>query len=93
MENKMSKEEIIEILDSYFNRENPPKFVDVSRVPLICQDITTIKNSILKLEESVKVTERDHESRIRLLEKNMWRNAGIASVLGALGTWILQRFI
>ena len=39
----MTDEEIIiKALDSYFNRENPPKFINMSRIPLICQDINGI---------------------------------------------------
>ena|SRR3990167_7083673 len=61
----MTEKEITDILDTYFNRESPPKFVNVSRVPLICQDIKTIKDSILELKRSVESKEEDHEKRIR----------------------------
>ena len=88
----MTEQEIIKLLDSYFDREAPPKFVNISRIPLICQDIVTIKNSVLEIKDSIKIKQSDHEERIRKLEANMWRNAGIASVLGALGMWALQRF-
>lgn len=87
----MTEQEIIQILDTYFQRgDNSKRFLDTSRIPFICDDIKKIREEMEKV--ATTKTSDDHEGRIRLLEKNMWRNAGIASVLGALGMWALQRF-
>ena len=88
----MNDEDIIKALDTYFNRETPPKFVNVSRVPLICQDIIQIKNGISELKESIKTKEGDHEDRIRTLERMQYIWTGASGVIGAVGMWILEHF-
>jgi hypothetical protein len=48
------KDEMLTILDEYFNRGvDKKKFVDVSRIPLICQDISNIHKSLEKIEDNV----------------------------------------
>ena len=77
-------------LQEYFspNGENK-KFFDATQIPRICNDIREINETLKGL--TTQKTSDDHEIRLRTLEKNMWRNAGIASVLGALGMWALSR--
>lgn len=88
----MTDEEIIiKALNSYFDRENPPKFINVSRIPLICQDIKAIRDSIGRLEKAVKTKEDDHEERIRKVEQTQWKWAGAAGVLSALGMWAFEK--
>ncbi|MDE2102569.1 MAG: hypothetical protein KGL39_35305 [Patescibacteria group bacterium] len=80
----MTEEEIIKALDLYFNREEPPKFVNISRVPLICQNITQIYEKLKGIEEGIKAQETDHEIRIRSLERRQWKWMGGAGVIGAI---------
>ena len=89
----MEEKDIIKALDIYFNRESPPKFVNVSRVPLICQNINTIYKDIGEIKESVKIKEDDHEQRIRDLEKKGWIATGMAGIIGGIVTWLGQLFI
>lgn len=45
------KQEMLLILDEYFNRGvDKKKFIDVNRIPLICQDISNIHKSLDKIE-------------------------------------------
>jgi len=83
----MTKEEFKQTLQEYFspNGENR-KFFDATQIPRVCDNIESLRIAMEKKND-------DHEERMRKLEANMWRNAGIASVLGALGMWALQRFI
>ena len=86
----MTEQEIIQLLkkslQEYFspNGENK-RFFDATQIPRVCDNIE-------KLRQIMEKKTDDHEGRIRTLEKNMWRNAGIASVLGALGMWALNKF-
>jgi len=94
----MTKQEIIkqfkQVLREYFSPDGEnKKFFDSSQIPRICSDIAGIRKSIEALEIRAIKKEDDYEVRIRKLETNMWRNAGMASVLGALGIWALQKFI
>ena len=48
------KEEMLDILDEYFNRGvDKKKFIDVNRIPLICQDISNIHIALKKIEDNV----------------------------------------
>ena len=48
-----TKEKMLDTLDEYFNRGiDKKKFIDVNRIPLICQDIANIHQSIAKLEDN-----------------------------------------
>lgn len=51
---KIVKEELLDTLDEYFSRGvDRKKFIDVNRIPLICQDISNIHKSISKIEEYI----------------------------------------
>jgi hypothetical protein len=43
-ENEQIKDQLISVLDEYFKQDR--KFIDASRIPLICQDIKTIHTSL-----------------------------------------------
>lgn len=48
------KQEMLDVLDAYFNAGvDKKKFIDVSRIPLICQDIKVIHSSIEKIDSNV----------------------------------------
>ena len=48
------KEEMMDILDEYFNRGvDRGKFIDTSRIPLICQDISTIHRDIADIKGNI----------------------------------------
>lgn len=42
---------LITALDEYFSQDR--KFIDVSRIPLICQDIRNIHTSLNKIEDNM----------------------------------------
>lgn len=49
------KEEMLDILDEYFNRGvDKKKFIDVARIPLICQDISTIHRDLSNIKEYIE---------------------------------------
>lgn len=51
---KETKEYMLGILDEYFNRGvDRKKFIDVNRIPLICQDINSMHKSIEKIEDNM----------------------------------------
>lgn len=54
MNEENRKQEMLVILDEYFNRGvDKKKFIDVNRIPLICQDISNIHKSLDKIESSL----------------------------------------
>lgn len=69
------------------------RFLDLKRIPLICKDISTININIKEIKDSIGKQDGDFERRLRSLEfKQAWYMGG-ASVLGALGMWMLEHFI
>ena len=53
-EQKKQRDEMLDILDEYFNRGvDKKKFIDVNRIPLICQDISNIHIALKKIEDNV----------------------------------------
>lgn len=48
----MTEPEIIKALDAYFSQDK--KFIDVSRIPLICQDIRGIHSILTEIKNSLK---------------------------------------
>ena len=49
-----TKQYLLGILDEYFGRGvDKKKFIDVNRIPLICQDIANIHISIDKIEGNI----------------------------------------
>lgn len=51
-----TKEYLLTILDEYFS--NGKKFIDVNRIPLICQDISTIHADIKGIKNNITWTVR-----------------------------------
>jgi len=48
------KLELMETLDEYFNRGvEKGKFIDTSRIPLICQDISVIHQDVKEIKETI----------------------------------------
>ena len=47
----MPDSEIIKVLDDYFSREK--KFIDTSRIPLICQDIRQIHSELSEINKKL----------------------------------------
>lgn len=47
----MNEPELIKALDAYFNQDK--KFIDVSRIPLICQDIRGIHKSLEDINQKL----------------------------------------
>lgn len=54
-----TRDDIVGALDEYFNRGvDKKKFLDVSRIPLICQDIKQIRDDLEELKDSHKWVSR-----------------------------------
>ncbi len=54
MEPDVIKKQINEALEEYFNRGvEQKKFLDVSRIPLICQDISNIHTAVQDIKEKL----------------------------------------
>jgi hypothetical protein len=55
--------------------------------------VTETRDTVKGLEsklDNVSDTSKDHESRIRALEKVIWKAAGFACAIGAAGGWGLD---
>lgn len=52
-------------------------------------DVTALKTSM----DSTKTDVADHETRIRGLEKLVWKAAGAAAVVGSGGGWLVSTFL
>lgn len=51
LQNEQRKQEMMDVLDEYFNRGiDKKKFIDTSRIPLICQDISNIHKDIKEIK-------------------------------------------
>lgn len=75
--------------------ENSRRFIDITRIPLICKSIIDIhenlkdiKNDLQNNQYNIKdikglVTHNDddHEARIRVIERNQWKWIGVVAVI------------
>ncbi len=62
------KEEMLNVLDEYFTRGvDKKKFIDTSRIPLICQDIKTIHEDIKEVKETQKEMQDNVKWGVRLI--------------------------
>lgn len=68
------------------------RFLDLKRIPLICKDISSINKNLEDIKDSMGIKETDHETRLRKLEGRMAYYMGGASILGALGMFLLQHY-
>lgn len=81
-----TEEYMLRILDKYFSRGiQKKKFIDVSRIPLICQDISNIHRDITEVKGGIS----DHKKDISDLKddtKEVQDNIkwGVRLILGAL---------
>lgn len=79
-ENK-TKEYLISVLDEYFDRGvDKKKFIDVNRIPLICQDIFNIHKDIGEIKENQKEMQDNVKWVVRLIIGAVIL-AGIAMIL------------
>lgn len=92
------------------DKENPP-IVDSNEatavhLSYIRRDIVDIKSQLIDLKNSYVTqvdfdkhlnVDKDHEDRIRALEKDMWKRIGLTSAISALGSsgllTVIQHFI
>ncbi len=79
-----SQKQIVEALDVYFSKDR--KFIDTSRIPLICQDISGIHKSLLDIKETLneKVVTQDQFWPIKTIVYT-----GVGIVLAAVLTGVL----
>jgi len=72
-------------------------YIDISRVPLICQSVIQINKDIGEIKEMFTKADGDHEGRIRTLEKTIWKWVGLSMVVPPIVTilvaWIINHFI
>lgn len=78
-EETKSKDWMIEVLEEYFNRGvDKKKFIDVNRIPLICQDISEIHTTL----QEIKSAQEQSQKNISEMQDNFkW---GVRLVLGAV---------
>ena len=74
--------------------EDAKRFVDVSRIPLICKSIFDIHENIKSIREYQEKTDGDHETRLRVIERNMWRWIGVLLIIPPMVTiaiaWVIS---
>lgn len=56
-------------------------------------EIRNIRGDILDLKNGTSVQLLDHETRLRMIERRVWVASGVASVIGALGGWLIQAML
>jgi hypothetical protein len=67
--------------------------LDISKIPLICDRIGTIKKDINEIKEIMEKREDDHESRLRAIEKNMWKWIGVLLIIPPIITILIAWLI
>jgi hypothetical protein len=86
----MSDQDIIKALDTYFNQDR--KFIDTTRIPLICQDIRGIHKTLEEIRVTLdsKIVTRDQFSPI---QKIVYGGVGLilTSVVGALLALVIMQ--
>lgn len=60
--------------------------LDISKIPLICERIGVIKDDISGIKDAMNTQSGDHEGRLRSVERNQWKMAGVVVVLTPLIT-------
>lgn len=92
MQEQEIKQLIKQGLNEYFSPNGDNKrFFDATQIPRICNDIAGIRASMEKLATNKEVD--DHEERIRKMEQKVWQWTGASAVIGALASFIIQKFI
>lgn len=91
-------EAVGEVLDRIFGTGvDDQKFINASRIPLICQDVRKIHEDIKEIKEEVMTRNGDHETRLRGIEKNIWKWAGVSMIIPPIVTitiaWIIHLII
>lgn len=69
------------------------RYLDISRIPLICYSIVEIGKKLTDIQASINKTDDDKENRIRSLEKNMWKLVGIGIIVAPVVSTIVTIFI
>lgn len=99
---ELLKKALQETLTKVFGEgEKAQKFIDVSRIPLICANLIAMHDNIKDIKEGVGKVNDDHEKRLRYIEKNVWKWIGVlvavsvilTPVMTILVTWILSVLI
>jgi hypothetical protein len=76
----------VALRDVFGEYEGAQRFIDVSRVPLICKSILDIHDNIQDIKDTMKTVDGDYELRLRAIERNMWRWMGALMILPPIVT-------
>ncbi len=85
-----------EVLGGIFGggSENPQQMtVLVRRIPLLCTNVEHMHASIDEMKEIIKDRAIDHETRLRAIEKNMWKWIGVLMIVPPVVTILIAIII
>lgn len=85
-------DEIVRKAQSEMSDESK-RYLDISRIPLICYTIVEIGKKLTEIQSAINKTDDDKEQRIRSLEKNMWKLVGVGIIVAPVVSTIVTIFI
>lgn len=69
------------------------RYIDISRIPLICFSIVQIGKDISSIRETITANDKDKEMRIRGLENASWKLMGMGILITPVLATIVTIFI
>lgn len=69
------------------------RYIDISRIPLICFSIVQIGKDVNEMKNLFKDSDSDKETRLRSLESNMWKGLGIMAIIAPIIATVVTIFI
>lgn len=85
------------LIHVFGENEKSQKFIDVSRIPLICQNINAMHDNIKEIKDNMTKVDGDQEIRLRSIEKNMWKWIGVLMIAPPIITiaiaWIISLIV
>lgn len=76
--------------------KDPKMTVLVRRIPILCTNVENMHDMLREIKSIIKESYGDHETRIRTIEKQMWKWLGALLVVPPIVTlviaWIISMF-
>lgn len=93
-----TKESLLEGLREVFELGNPKESEEMrvlwSRVPILCTHFEQVQNDITAIKSMFRDNTSDHETRLRAIEKNVWKWMGVLMIAPPIVTigiaWLIS---
>src|SRR3990167_3268237 len=73
--------------------EGGGRFIDLSRVPLICQSIVDIREDLKEIKQSIKDLDMKNETYVREKDFTFWRNLLVSGLLLSIAVGFIMNLV